>query len=476
MNTEDEAYERLVAADPAAGTASRPEVLRAKTDTHADEASSATSSATDGTAETDPLRAGSRPDDDLSSRRARPRATWLVAAAVVGALAIGGGGYALGSSGAGTTTAGGEAADDALPPITLGDVRGGAEGAQDAAGAADGEALARTESGDDAATADVALPGWYEGRSVFSASGLSAEAGTATAYAYDARDVGTQEAAARLAETLGVSGETRWEWGAWNVGPRDGDGPSVWLSADGTGTFSFNDPAADPWRCADEPVETMEREDTGDGQDMIEPAPCDAPGDPQLSPQDAIDEVRALMERLDVDPDGFAFEAPDDGGEGAVWVSAQQEVDGQETGTTWSATVGDEGIAWLDGFLAQTVPLGDYPVVSPADAVERLGDPRFGGSSWPVAYAAESEAMLEERWAEEDGSEPTPPPAPPASGDALPWPVSEVTITEARLGLTRHHDASGSVLLLPAYELSDAAGNTWSVLAVAEEGLDTTSS
>jgi hypothetical protein len=52
--------------------------------------------------------------------------------------------------------------------------------------------------------------------------------------------------------------------------------------------------------------------------------------------------------------------------------------------------------------------------------------------------------------------------------------VSEVTITEARLGLAQHHQRDGSVLVLPAYELRDAQGNSWSVIAVAEEAMDFT--
>ncbi|MCK0116404.1 hypothetical protein MWU57_05095 [Isoptericola sp. S6320L] len=463
MNTEDESFERLAAADPAADAEPRPGVLRAKVDALA------------GT----PAQVPSSGTDELAGRRERRRAPWLVAAGVAGAVALGGGGYLLGAAGAegGAPTASDEAASEVLPPITLGGARDGAESGGDSAASEAMEGQAATEdSAGASSSADISLPGWHDGRAVFSGSGLSDEPGTAAAYAYDAREVATEAGAARLAEALGVAGEPRWEWGSWQVGPRDGDGPSIWLSADGTAYFSYNDPAADPWRCAEEPVETQEREDAEGGADVIEPAPCAEPDRPEVSRQEATDQVRDLMEQVGVDPSGFAFDVPDDGGsEGARWVSATQVVDGQATGATWSATVSDDGIAWLDGFLAATAPLGDYPVVSPAEAVERLGDPRFGGSSWPVAYAQETERMLEES-VEEDGGEPTPPPAPPSSGGDLPWPVSEVTITEARLGLTQHHDAGGAVLLLPAYELSDAAGNTWSVLAVAEEALDTTSS
>jgi hypothetical protein len=50
--------------------------------------------------------------------------------------------------------------------------------------------------------------------------------------------------------------------------------------------------------------------------------------------------------------------------------------------------------------------------------------------------------------------------------------VSQVTITEARLGLAQHQQEDGATLLVPAYELRDDEGNAWSVIAVAEDALD----
>jgi hypothetical protein len=50
--------------------------------------------------------------------------------------------------------------------------------------------------------------------------------------------------------------------------------------------------------------------------------------------------------------------------------------------------------------------------------------------------------------------------------------VQQVTITGARLGLGMVTQADGAVLLAPAYELTDADGSTWSVVAVDEGSLD----
>lgn len=99
--------------------------------------------------------------------------------------------------------------------------------------------------------------------------------------------------------------------------------------------------------------------------------------------------------------------------------------------------------------------LGSYPVVSEEEAVERLGDPRFagavlGGGSQPAQPGAEV----------------------PSPGGRIAWPVEDVTIVSANLTEARYTLPDGAVLLVPAYDLADAAGSRWTVLAVDEELLD----
>jgi hypothetical protein len=67
---------------------------------------------------------------------------------------------------------------------------------------------------------------------------------------------------------------------------------------------------------------------------------------------------------------------------------------------------------------------------------------------------------------------PTEPPATPGAGTSLSWPVNNVEIVSARLGLTSQWQPDGSVLVVPAYVFTDADGGTWSVLAVEESMLD----
>lgn len=103
---------------------------------------------------------------------------------------------------------------------------------------------------------------------------------------------------------------------------------------------------------------------------------------------------------------------------------------------------------------------GAYPVVSEVEAVERLGDPRFAG------------AVLGARLPVPDGAEAGG--AAPAPGGPIAWPVEDVTIVSATLTETRYTLPDGTVLLVPAYDLADAAGSEWTVMAVDEEQLDLT--
>jgi hypothetical protein len=142
-------------------------------------------------------------------------------------------------------------------------------------------------------------------------------------------------------------------------------------------------------------------------------------------------------------------------------------VDGQRLDQAWSAELSEEGMISASGSLAELVPLGDYPVVSEQEAFERLSDPRFGAQMTTLPIALRDAPVGAEEWVP-----PTEPPAVPTEGAAVAWPVNDVEIVEARLGLASQWQPDGSVLVVPAYEFTDTDGGTWSVIAVAESKLD----
>ena len=152
----------------------------------------------------------------------RARRHWLVgiSAAAVGVLAAGTVGYTFG-----------QAADDpnvaapaiALPsgsPLLASDARPGSVGAPEPAPA-----------GDQRLGVDM-MPYSY-GRIVFTSSGLSGDAGSTTAWAYDPAQTWSKQTAARAATALGLGGDPTLVDGSWIVGAKDGSGPMLSLSPDG---------------------------------------------------------------------------------------------------------------------------------------------------------------------------------------------------------------------------------------------------
>ncbi|MCB7136309.1 hypothetical protein [Cellulosimicrobium marinum] len=405
--------------------------------------------------------------DELAARRRR-RAPLLVAAGVAGVLAVGAGGYALGATGGS-----GVASDTsvALAPIELSGTAAQEETAADATAGVAEQRLAAGSS----------LPGWWGGRTVFHQDGLSTAGASAPAWAYDAAGVFSAETARRVAAELGVEGEVREEYGAFVVGSSDWTGPVVSLQPDGLASVSFSDPTKDPWGCAvvepAEPTEDGSAEDGGGSSGSTGSTGECVPGDQGTPPggEEAAERLRALMRALGVDPDGFEVEAQEPEVEGAApatTVTASEVVDGRRTGTSWSATFSGAGLASVYGALAPRVEIGTYDVVSPAEAVERLGDPRFGAGG-PVTLAREGVdvAVPEIGVAPDEAQAPTVPPT-VAAGERFAWPVTDVTITGAVLGSAVQHQPDGAAVLVPAYELTDAEGSAWSVVGVVDDQLD----
>lgn len=443
--------QRLRAADPAAGVEPAPGFADAVIARAAD-ASAETSAAT----ATEPA-APAAPVADLAAQRERRR-RWPVfaaaAAAVVLVGAVGVGGYAIGAG----TADGSPVAGGAAPPITLQGAGSGAapeQAASDAMGAAAPDAMAKMSAGPGAS--GLVYPGGW-GRNTFHATGLGTATGTAAGYGFDARSASNAETVGALAGAFGLTGTPELKDGAWVVGPQDGTAPMLSVSLDATLGFWYSDPRINPWDC-------------GDGT-----GPC-VPTGALPSEQAAIDALRAVVVAAGKDPAAFEFTA--DTWEGAASTPAQAwpVVDGQRLDQSWTLELTADGVLSASGALAGLVPLGDYPVVSEQEAFERLSDPRFGAQVSAMPYAMREEAVT----AEADDSvatdaptwvPPTEPPATPADGTAVSWPVNDVEIVSARLGLSSQWQPDGSVLVVPAYEFTDADGGTWSVIAVADAKLD----
>lgn len=442
---------RLRAADPAAGVEPRAGfaddvVARAMAEQPAEQPAATAAIAGAPAAQTD-ASVTDAAVTDLGAERARRRPRWLPFAAVAASLAIvGSAGYGIGATaGGGTSTI----ADGAAPPISLQSGEGLGAPAPDGGATQEGPTgMAEMQSKMSAGGAsDMMFPSF--GRNVFSSSGLSTAAGSSAAYSYDARAASNAEDVAALGAALGIEGTPVLKDGSWQLGPQDGSAPYLSVSLDGTLSFYYNDPLINPWLCAD-------------GAETCAP-PTDLP-----SADAAIEALRSLITSVGRDPASFEYTSETWEGSFTRPAQAWPVVNGQRLDQSWNLELTASGVVSASGSLADIVALGDYPVVSEQEAFERLSDPRFGAqmTAMPIAFR-EAEATISTEWVP-----PTEPPATPTAGATVSWPVNMVEIVSARLGLSSHWQPDGSVLVVPAYEFTDADGGTWSVIAVADSMLD----
>ena len=474
--TPDTLVARVRAADPAATIEPDAVVLRAAVETRRADAAVAPAGR-----------------DELATARARRWTTWparLVGVAAAALVIGGGGGYAIGAAAGDPSSPTTEAGRQ----ITLDAGSGSGPVAPLGTGPVPEAAMDQSVRGG----TDMYWPG-YSGRTIFTSSGLSEAGGSAQAWAFDPAQVFSEQSIAAAAAALGIAGTPTLQDGYWSVGPMDGTGPNVTLYPDGSASLSYYDPGKDPWSCTitlkdgatDSGAAAPEGEASdGAGSDesatTLEQGPepsagMVAPDDPcvqrDLGPapdgDTAAASLRDVMTALGIDVAGYELVAEDWGDASWQYVTAYQVIDGQRTGATWSGSFTGAGLQSLYGSLAPVVSLGEYQVVSPAAAVARFADPRFG-SGWggPIAYLDGAEPFSEDLSAtSEMAVEPTLP-ATVDPGSTISWPVDEVTIVEARLGVAMHWQADGATLLLPTYELISADGGIWSMLAVADAHLD----
>lgn len=380
--------------------------------------------------------------DEARTRRSGQRRWLQVAAAAVGVMAVGLGGYLVGN--------GGDTKNEVALPETT--VQAPFSSPADIPSVPNttpqpGPSAMGTEGG--AKTGDTKL--MVGNRTVFTAGAdLSNTAGTAPGWTFDPASVFSKKSIAAAAKELGVSGTPRLEAGTWSVGPVDGSGPGVQLMPDGTASLSFSDSTKDPYRC------TSTSED---------PATC-PPGKKAPTGEAAVKQATALIGDLGVDTTTLKFTELDPMDSSLTSVQAEVLINGNPSGVSWSIGLVADGVQSLYGPLAPVVSLGDFPVISPAEAVTRLTDPRFGFTGGgPIAYDAAGAAETA------PVTDPTPPTV-AEPGKPIAWPVAQVTITGAELVTTSQYQPDGAVLLLPAYNLTDDAGSVWTVIAAADSAFD----
>ncbi|GAA2017525.1 hypothetical protein JL107_14125 [Nakamurella flavida] len=397
-----------------------------------------------------------------------PARRWQRLAAVAAAVAVvGGGAFVVGQQTAGRDTPVAAAGSNAAVPESASALPSAATGGQQSASAAPG---LPSEAGAMSAGAgqDSRLIG-YGGRLHFVDGGLPAEGSTGSAWVYDAAGTGAAATAERIAGALGVPGSAVDEYGAFTVGPNDGTAPSVSVAQDGTASFSYTDPTVGgDCSVAVEPLPAPAAEAPAGSTPSVGTPPtgtCPAP----ITGQDAVDRSTALLTTIGLDPAAFTLTSPDDQVSGGYRsVTASPQLDGVSLGYAWSFSFVGDRLAYFSGPLAPLASLGDYDLISPAQAVARMNDTRFGAAGGGAMPLVATDTV---RSPASDGAATTPV-TPPTPGAPLPWSTTEITLTAATPALTTEYRADGTVLVLPAWAMTDSTGASWTVLAVVDAQLD----
>lgn len=485
---DDEALARLRAADPASGA--HPDLhkiserLRGRTPLGGNSGGFAFSDTSDTAVRVH--------DPDVRTGRGG-----ILVAAAVAALALGAGGYALG-----TTTA--DDAPSAAPQDPTSANSNSAVNQDAEPGLQHGSSAASEDSAyEESAEADMG--GSYAGPVIpVAGESLSTERTTGKVYGASGEGQWADGEARNLlqgyADQLGVEGTV--EGGDDNedyfyvIDATDGRNLSA-HSYGNNNSLDYSNPALDPW-CEEMKTE-MENSDEESGWFGYGPGP----GGPAVitcaelgpAPDDAtaIATAQEFLSQLGIDATGYTFEvlpsyaysememagdeafatsAPDDSpGDNPEMATAEVAISPTDSPLAgfrdWHVSTTSAGISYASIQFGELVELGDYPVISPAEAVQRVNDVRFQqlGAYIPTLDYYDESGYYEE-WVE---PEPLPPVSP---GELIPFPLTESPVTAAELhtGIVSLWD--GTEFIVPVYDLSDADGNHWQVMGLAEEALD----
>lgn len=316
---------------------------------------------------------------------------------------------------------------------------------------------------------------WPGFNTVFTAGkGLPNKSGTASGYTVDDTGIDRAALAAELAKTFGVSGDPVKNDYGWSVGPVDGSGPTIYVNDDSSASWSYNNPAAYgvPTPIAMGSGTTPVTSDGGVAGTAGQPAPVAGAADgstdptPTVSPAPSKKDAKAwatdIFTRLGVPlaKVDWQIDSYDPFTTATAWLT----IDGDRTQLQWSITFfGDGEISNAYGFAAGLVEIPSYSIIGVKDALARLNQP--GWSALQPAMISTGDVTIAVD--NQPAAQPTMPPNPRYQGrPALGVTITVATITKAELGLAQYWQPDGTILLLPAYLISDKDGHQWSMLAV----------
>lgn len=394
--------------------------------------------------------------------------SWLAPVAVAASFALFVGG------GAGYTIAAQSATDSSMSSSAPAPEIGVASGGQDSK-------MSSTNSGS-----------WVGGRAYLEVgSGISDDAGRQVGYTFDASNVDRKTQLEQVAAAFSVKGKIT---GSKKDGYFVGDPSYTNAVAQISGaswdlnqlvTWNYSDSSVNPTYCGgDKPMydtSVSSKDASATSEPMPETSDCKLPEGILPSDDSALALAKEKFGALNFDSDSAIWTAVDSGG---MWgyspdlagayklVTAKVFVDGFNSNQSWTMTVGpDNAILSANGFFAKFVPTSEYEIVGAKSAIERSQSGLWSnlppqevyeeGMIYPMELGANTNPTAVEKNS--------------AGQPILDANIDRVKISKAEASLMYWYLNDGSIILLPAYLLSETSADDsrqWLQLAIADKYVD----
>lgn len=206
---------------------------------------------------------------------------------------------------------------------------------------------------------------------------------------------------------------------------------------------------------------------------MPDPANCREISGKTPTPEQAVAAARDFLDGTGVVGADWTLAAPGWDDPDARTVS----VEGRPSDSTFqeltvNVTVGPEGVISVWGVTGELTSLGDYPVISPVEAVERHGRREFSVDHGVLIPEDDPAATDGEATSQPYPEYEMPEPAPLEPGMKIPLLIKDKAVTDAELVRGTMWTQTGGSLEVPVWKLLTGDGMHYSVLAVAEEAID----
>jgi hypothetical protein len=230
-----------------------------------------------------------------------------------------------------------------------------------------------------------------------------------------------------------------------------------------------------------EPIPTVVPEPIPTTEPAPAPSNCEVPAGVLPSDDSALSLAKEKFQALGFDSTSANWTVTDGGG---MWgysselasaykqVTAKVMIDGLDSKESWTMTVGPDGtILSANGFYANFIPTSEYEIVGAKTAIERTQNGLWINLPAQEVY---KDGMI---YPMELGttSNPSSVARNQAGQPVLDSGVDRITISKAESSLISWNLNDGSMILLPAYLLSESSSNDsrqWSQLAIADEYVD----